>query len=119
MIAVQNNQDNFLDALMTSDALIANAETAVQRTMEELNEGIEGYSHYFLNEPLTLCDEPAIEVASPHLRRILDIAGAALSMGPRNERDGDMWGMLRPSDWFRASSYILAAVPTGLHPHSR
>jgi hypothetical protein len=66
-----------------------------------------------LNEHLTLCDEPAIEVASPHLRRILDIAGAALSMGPRNEQDGDTWRMLRPSDWFRASTYILAAVLRG------
>jgi hypothetical protein len=113
MIEVQNSQDNFLDALMTSDTLIANAEIAVQRTLEELNEGIEGYSHYFLNKPLTLCDEPAIEVASPHLRHILDIAGAALSMGPRNERDGDTWRMLRPSNWFCASSYVLAAVLRG------
>jgi hypothetical protein len=109
-IEVQNSQDGFLDALMSSDTLLANAETAVRKTLEELNEGVEGYSHYFLSEPLTLCDEPAIEVASPHLRRILDIAGAALSMGPCNEQDGDTWRMLRPSDWFRSSTFILAAV---------
>ncbi|KAN0130580.1 hypothetical protein V8E53_011666 [Lactarius tabidus] len=113
MITAQNSQDNFLDALMTSDSLLANAETAVTKKLEELNIGVEGYSHYFLSEPLTLCDEPAIEVASPHLRRILDIAGAALSMGPRDGLDGDTWRMLRPSDWFRASTYILAAVLRG------
>jgi hypothetical protein len=48
MIQLQNSQDGFLDALMTSDTLFANAETAVQKTFEELNEGVEGYSHYFL-----------------------------------------------------------------------
>jgi hypothetical protein len=48
MIAAQNSQDNFLDALMSSDTLLANAETAVQKSLEELNEGVEGYSHYFL-----------------------------------------------------------------------
>ncbi|KAN0130662.1 hypothetical protein V8E53_011555 [Lactarius tabidus] len=90
MIELQNSQDGLLDALMSSDTLLANAEIAVQKSLEELNEGVEGYSHYFLNEPLTLCNEPAIEVASPHLRRILDIAGAALSMGPRNEQDAHM-----------------------------
>jgi hypothetical protein len=67
MIDLQNNQDNFLDALMTSDTLIANAEITVKRTLKELNKGVEGYSHYFLGEPLTLCDELTIEVASPHL----------------------------------------------------
>ncbi|KAN0137679.1 hypothetical protein V8E53_004504 [Lactarius tabidus] len=113
MIEIQNSQDGFLDALMSSDTLLANAETAVQKSLDELNEGVEGYSHYFLQEPLTLCDDPAIEVAPPHLRRILDIAGAALSMGPRDGQDGDIWRMLRPSDWFRASTFILAAVLRG------
>jgi hypothetical protein len=86
---------------------------AVKRTLEELNEGVEGYSHYFLSEPLTLCTEPAVKIASPHLRRILDIAGATLSMGPRNSQDGDPWRMLRLSDWFRASTYVLSAVLRG------
>jgi hypothetical protein len=113
MIASQNGQDNFLDALMASDMLIANAETAVQKTLEELNIGVEGYSHYFLQEPLTLCDKPAIEVALPHLRHILDIAGTALRMGPHNELDSDTWRMLQPSDWFWASTYILSAVLRG------
>jgi hypothetical protein len=98
---------------MTSDTLLAHAETAVKKTLEELNEGVEGYSHYFLSELLTLCGEPAIEIASPHLRRILDIAGATLSMGPRDGQDGDPWRMLRPSDWYCASTYILAAVLRG------
>jgi hypothetical protein len=84
LINTQNEQDGFLNALMTSDTMLDHAETAVKRTLEELNEGVEGYSHYFLSEPLTLCGEPAIEIASPHLRRILDIAGATLSMGPCN-----------------------------------
>ncbi|KAN0129581.1 hypothetical protein V8E53_012577 [Lactarius tabidus] len=113
MINTMNSQDGFLDALITNDTLFNNAEAAVKRSLEELNEGVEGYSHYFLNEQLTICDEPAIEIASPHLRRILDIAGAALSMGPRNEQDGDCWRMLRPSDWYRASTFILASVLRG------
>ncbi|KAN0130457.1 hypothetical protein V8E53_011720 [Lactarius tabidus] len=89
MIASQNGQDNFLDTLMSSNTLIANAEITVQQTLEELNKGVEGYSHYFLRESLTLCDEPAIEVASPHLQHILDITGTALSMGPCNKQDSD------------------------------
>jgi hypothetical protein len=113
LINTMNSQDGFLDTLITSNTLIANAETAVKHTLEELNEHVEGYSHYFLNEQLTICDEPAIEIASPHLRRILDIAGAALSMGPRNEHDGDIWRMLQPSDWYRASTFILASVLRG------
>ncbi|KAN0135502.1 hypothetical protein V8E53_006781 [Lactarius tabidus] len=113
MINTQNKQDGFLDVLMTSNTMLAHAETTVKRTLEELNEGVEGYSHYFLSEPLTICGEPAIEIALPHLQRILDIAGATLSMGPRNEQDGDPWQMLRPSDWYRASTYILAAVLQG------
>ncbi|KAN0135120.1 hypothetical protein V8E53_007011, partial [Lactarius tabidus] len=113
MVNMQNEQDGFLDTLMTSDMLLANTEAAVKKTLEELNKGVEGYSHYFLQEPLTLCNEPAIEIVSPHLRRILDIAGATLSMGPRNSLDGDPWRMLRPSDWFQASTYILAAIARG------
>ncbi|KAN0139523.1 hypothetical protein V8E53_002639, partial [Lactarius tabidus] len=80
LIHMQNSQDNLLDALMSSDMLLDNAETAVRKTLDELNEGVEG---------------------------------AALSMGPRHEQDGDTWRMLRPSDWFRASTYILAAVLRG------
>jgi hypothetical protein len=34
-------------------------------------------------------------------------------MGPCNEQDGDTWRMLCPSNWFRASTYILAAVLQG------
>ncbi|KAN0138017.1 hypothetical protein V8E53_004188 [Lactarius tabidus] len=113
LINVQNSQDNFLDALATSNTLITNAETAVKRTLEELNEGVEGYSHYFLNEPLTICTEPAIKIVSPHLRHILDIAGTALSMGPHNENDSDIWRMLCPSDWYWASTYMLASVLRG------
>jgi hypothetical protein len=113
LINMQNSQDGFLDALLTSDTLITNVENAVKCTLEELNKGVEGYSHYFLNEQLTICNEPAIKIVSPHLRRILDIAGVALSMGPRNEQDGDIWRMLRPSDWYRVLTFILASVLRG------
>jgi hypothetical protein len=113
MINVMNSQDGFLDALLTSNTMFNNADNAVKRTLEELNEGVEGYSHYFLNKQLTICNEPAIEIVSPHLRRILDIAGATLSMGPRNDQDGDIWRMLRPSDWYRAATFILASVLQG------
>jgi hypothetical protein len=34
-------------------------------------------------------------------------------MGPRNSQEGDPWQMLRPSDWYWASTYILAAVLRG------
>ncbi|KAN0128913.1 hypothetical protein V8E53_013286 [Lactarius tabidus] len=113
LINTMNSQDGFLDALLTSNTLISNAESAVKHTLEELNECVEGYSHYFLNEQITICDEPAIQIASPHLRHILDIAGASLSMGPRNKHDGDIWRMLCPSDWFRVSTFILASVLRG------
>jgi hypothetical protein len=50
---------------------------------DELNQAVEGHSHYFLREPLSIMEDPAFPVQSEELRRILDLAGAALSAGPR------------------------------------
>jgi hypothetical protein len=46
------------------------------------------------------------------LRKVLDIAAAVLSGGP-NKDPNDLWPTLRPSDWFRASTHILASVARG------
>ncbi|KAN0133603.1 hypothetical protein V8E53_008591 [Lactarius tabidus] len=80
---------------------------------DELNQAAEGHSHYFLNEPLTILDDPAFPIQSEELRRILDLAAAALSVGPRVEGSSDPWSLLRPSDWFRAATHTMAAILRG------
>ncbi|KAN0136415.1 hypothetical protein V8E53_005783 [Lactarius tabidus] len=64
---------------------------------DELNQAVEGHSHYFLNEPLTILQDPAFPVQSDELRRILDLAAAALSVGPRANDSDDVWSLLRPT----------------------
>jgi hypothetical protein len=78
---------------------------------DELNQAAEGHSHYFLNEPLTILQDPAFPVQSDELRRILDLAAAALSVGPRTDNTDDVWSLLRPSDW-----YCAANSHHGIHP---
>jgi hypothetical protein len=60
---------------------------------DELNQAAEGHSHYFLNEPLTILQDPAFPVQSDELRRILDLAAAALSVGPRANKLQTMFGV--------------------------
>ncbi|KAN0136092.1 hypothetical protein V8E53_005952 [Lactarius tabidus] len=87
---------------------------AMNSIRDELNQAVEGHSHYFLREPLTILEDPAFPVQSEELRRILDLAGAALSAGPRLDSDQeDIWRLLRPSDWYRAATHTMAAILRG------
>jgi hypothetical protein len=52
------------------------AEAAFQGITDELNRVREGFSHYFLNDPLTILEDPPVPVESAHLRRMADIIGA-------------------------------------------
>jgi hypothetical protein len=80
---------------------------------DELNQAAEGHSHYFLNEPLTILQDPAFPVQSDELRHILDLAAAALSVGPRADNSDDVWSLLRPSNWYRAATHTMAAILRG------
>ncbi|KAN0130440.1 hypothetical protein V8E53_011703 [Lactarius tabidus] len=72
---------------------------ALNTMRDELNQAVEGHSHYFLRELLTIMEDPVFPVQSNELCHILDLAAAALSPGPRLESDDDFWCLLRPSDW--------------------
>jgi hypothetical protein len=91
------------------------AEGALQAITDELNRIREGFSHYFLRDPLTLLEDPAVPVESEHLRRMADIVGAVLSGGPRtiSEGENDVWAALPPGDWFRLASFITASIARG------
>jgi hypothetical protein len=91
------------------------AEGALQAITDELNRVREGFSHYFLRDPLTLLEDPAVPVESEHLRRMADIIGAVLSGGPRtvSEGENDVWAALPPGDWFRLASFITASIARG------
>ncbi|KAN0135287.1 hypothetical protein V8E53_006852 [Lactarius tabidus] len=95
-----------------TEALEEDAVATLKSITEELNQVVEGHSHYFLREPLTILEDPAFPIKTEGLRRILDIAAAILSGGPCTDHN-DLWATLRPSDWFRASSHILASVLRG------
>jgi hypothetical protein len=80
---------------------------------DELNQAVEGHSHYFLKEPLTILQDPGFPVHSEELHRILDLTAAMLSVGPRINDTDDIWCLLRPSDWYRAATHTLAAILRG------
>ncbi|KAN0136743.1 hypothetical protein V8E53_005513 [Lactarius tabidus] len=80
---------------------------------DELNQAAEGHSHYFLNEPLTIIQDLAFPVQSEELRRILDLTAAALSVGPRTDDSDDIWGLLRPSDWYHVATHTMASILRG------
>ncbi|KAN0136211.1 hypothetical protein V8E53_006071 [Lactarius tabidus] len=79
----------------------------------ELNQLVEGHSHYFLRDPLMIVADPGLPIKSDELRKVLDIAAAVLSGGPSKDPN-DLWPTLRPSDWFRASTHVLASVSRGI-----
>jgi hypothetical protein len=79
----------------------------------ELNQAAEGHLHYFLNEPLTILQDPVFPVQSEELRRILDLAAAALSVGPCIDNSDNVWSLLRPSDWYHAATHTMAAILRG------
>jgi hypothetical protein len=91
------------------------AEVTFQGITDELNRVREGFSHYFLRDPLTLLEDPPVPVESGHLRRMADIIGAVLSGGPRTSAEGenDVWAALPPRDWFRLSTFLTASIARG------
>ncbi|KAN0130020.1 hypothetical protein V8E53_012174 [Lactarius tabidus] len=98
LINMQNEQDGFLDALMTSDTMLAHAETAVKRTLEELNEGVEGN------------DLPELETQTDALRAMATqiIENLQLDNGPllpQDSIDG-----IRSTVWRAHEAHIRAIV---------
>jgi hypothetical protein len=91
------------------------AEGALESITAELNRVREGFSHYFLREPLALLEDPSVPIESEHLRRMADIVGAVLSGGPRTMAEGEMdvWLALPPGDWYRLSTFITASIARG------
>jgi hypothetical protein len=90
------------------------AEGAMHAIRDELNQAVEGHSHYFLREPLTIMEDPAFPIQSEELQHILDLTGAALSAGPRIDSDQEeIWKLLRPSDWYQAATHTMAAILRG------
>jgi hypothetical protein len=70
---------------------------------DELNQAVEGYSHYFLEEPLHLLASPTFAVESVPLRRMVDVITAVVSMGAHDDLDvehGEVWRSLMPGSWY-------------------
>jgi hypothetical protein len=57
MIAAQNSNNTFLENLLAREVEKTDAREAVKAMTEELNISMEGYSHNFLNKPLTITSE--------------------------------------------------------------
>jgi hypothetical protein len=91
------------------------AKGALESITMELNRVREGFSHYFLREPLALLEDPSVPIESEHLCRMADIVGAVLSGGPRTMAEGetDVWSALPPGDWYRLSTFITASIARG------
>jgi hypothetical protein len=91
------------------------AEGALVSITAELNRVREGFSHYFLRDPLALLDDPLVPIESAHLRRMADIVGAVLSGGPRTMAEGesDVWSALPPGNWYRLATFFTASIARG------
>jgi hypothetical protein len=93
--------DGSMVPLISTNYRYYQVEGAMHAIRDELNQVVEGHSHYFLREPLSIMEDPAFPVQSEELQRILDLAGAALSAGPCMDNDQDkIWRLLWPSDWY-------------------
>jgi hypothetical protein len=83
---------------------------------DELNQAVEGYSHYFLDQPLHMLVSPTFAVAPDPLRRMIDVVTAVVSMGAHDEQDvdhGEAWRSLMPGSWYRLSFSLLGAILRG------
>jgi hypothetical protein len=83
---------------------------------DELNQAVEGYSHYFLEQPLHLLASPTFAVESAPLRRMVDVVTAVISMGAHDDLDvehGEAWRSLMPGSWYRLSFALLSAILRG------
>jgi hypothetical protein len=83
---------------------------------DELNQAVEGYSHYFLDQPLRLVVSPTFSVAPDSLRRMVDVVSAVVSMGAHDDLDvehGEAWRSLMPGSWYRLSYSLIGAILRG------
>jgi hypothetical protein len=83
---------------------------------DELNQAVEGYSHYFLEQPLHMLASPTFAVESVPLRRMVDVVTAVVSMGAHDDLDvehGEAWRSLMPGSWYRLSFSLLSAILRG------
>jgi hypothetical protein len=89
---------------------------AMMGATDELNQAVEGYSHYFLEQPLHLLASPTFAVESVPLRRMVDVVTAVVSMGAHDDLDvehGEAWRSLMPGSWYRLSFSLLSAILRG------
>jgi hypothetical protein len=89
---------------------------AMMGATDELNQAVEGYSHYFLEQPLHLLASPSFAVESVPLRRMVDVVTAVVSMGAHDDLDvehGEAWRSLMPGSWYRLSFTLLSAILRG------
>jgi hypothetical protein len=89
---------------------------AMMGATDELNQAVEGYSHYFLEQPLHLLASPMFAVESVPLRRMVDVVTAVVSMGAHDDLDvehGEAWRSLMPGSWYRLSFTLLSAILRG------
>jgi quinol monooxygenase YgiN len=89
---------------------------AMAGATDELNQAVEGYSHYFLEQPLHLLASPSFAVESAPLHRMVDVVTVVVSMGAHDDRDvehGEAWRSLMPGSWYRLSFSLLSAILRG------
>jgi hypothetical protein len=100
-------------------ALIDLQQEAVDAMMgatDKLNQAVEGYSHYFLEQPLHMHVTPTFAVAPKSLQRMVDIVTSVVSMGAHDDRDvehGKVWCSLMPGLWYCLSFTFLSAILRG------
>jgi hypothetical protein len=83
---------------------------------DEPNQVVEGYSHYFLDQPLHMLVSPTFSVAPDSLRRMVDVVSAVVSMGAHDDRDvehSEAWRSLMPSLWYRLSFSLIGTILRG------
>jgi hypothetical protein len=83
---------------------------------DELNQAVEGYSHYFLDQPLRMVVSPTVSIAPESLCRMVDVVSSVVSMGAHDNLDvehGEAWRSLMPGSWFRLSFSLISAVLWG------
>jgi hypothetical protein len=83
---------------------------------DELNQAVEGYSHYFLEQPLHMLASLTFAVAPDPLCRMVDMVTAVVSMGAHDELDvehSEAWCSLMPGSWYRLSFTLMGAILRG------
>ena len=102
--------------LLAPDDVVRKATELMYAAQDELNQAVEGYSHYFLDEPLRFLHGNRIDVESDALKRMLSVISGVVSMGPRTEDDyanGDSFVSLTNNSWYRVVLFLIASVLRG------